>query len=144
MQRIKEGGKGREGGFAADSRTSHLLQEASLSLKPAQSPWLRHGASAGGNLRTSCVQRMPVDTLSRWEALRQARGDRGLRPLRHVAHGRARHPLPWEVQPRVLILGSRSLTPPTHLTDARAARRRPVRLSALNLSLNLIPERQWC
>jgi hypothetical protein len=74
MQRIKlaEGGKGREGQIRG--RFLHF----------APPPGRRHRASARGNLRTSCVQRKPVDTLSRWEALGQARGDQGLRPLRHA------------------------------------------------------------
>ncbi len=90
LRREGRAGKGR---FAADSRTSHLLQEGG-----AVPPCLRqrHRASARGNLRTSCVQRKPVDSLSRWEALGQARGDQGLRPLRHAR-------LPWEAQPRVLM-----------------------------------------
>jgi hypothetical protein len=53
---------------------------------------------------------MPVDTLSRWEALGQARGDRGLRPLRHAR-------LPSEAQPRVLILLISDQYPAIHEGD---------------------------
>jgi hypothetical protein len=94
-ERCKEckGSSLRRGG-RADSR--QILAPRTSDRKAAQSPCL-HRASALGNLRTSCVQRKPVDTLSRWEALEQVRRDQGLRPLRHAR-------LPWEAQPRVLIL----------------------------------------